>query len=309
MQIALRRATGKSGLLLRMFFGLTPLVGVGLSSDLLAASPTDPTDPIESILWPNRGYFPAYARDESGRRISVYGRADIGVDDNLFRLSEQIDSAVLGGGGRDDKYAKLGAGLRGSLDFSRQQLRFDAYADHLSFNRFSVLDQWLYGGDADWLWAVGDRLKGVVGYAYDRALPDFGELQTLSNDVVTHQYAHASVNLRVLPKLEIRGLAEGSEYDHKDIARAELNNQVTSGTVGLVYVSASETAVGVQYKESRGDYPNRQHVGTLLIDNSYRESESSGVISKDFDARTGLNIRVGYTQRRHESLPARDFNG
>jgi len=236
----------------------------------------------DAVLWPNHGDFPAYPRDVSGRPVSAYVSADIGVDDNLFRLSDTTDSAVLAAaGGRADKFAKLGGGVRGELEFSRQQLRFDANAEHYSFDRFSTLNKWIYGGTADWLWTAGDRFKGVVGYAYDRDLPKFADLQAPSNDVLTHRYGHAGIHWRVVPKLELRALAEGAQYDHEDITRAELDNRVKSGTAGLVYVGATETAVGVQYKASQGDYPNLQRVGTLLIDNDYRETESSAIISKD----------------------------
>jgi len=284
-------------------------LGVGSAASCCAA---------DTVMRPSHGVFPAYPAEDAERGFHPYAFADFVVDDNLFRLSDQADTTALTVGfdspERSDRFARLGAGLRADVEKSRQQFRFDGSAYHYSFDHHSTLNRWLYAGDADWLWTVGSQLQGDVGYARSRAYPDFSELQFASDDIVTRQYAHLSANWKALSRMEIRTLFEKSQFDHDNITRAELDNRVSSGTLGLFYVGPTQTAIGVQHKVSSGDYPHRQTVnttllGTTLVDNGYRQTESSLVIQKIFDAKIGADLRVGYTRRRHNEVTERDFSG
>jgi exopolysaccharide biosynthesis operon protein EpsL len=263
----------------------------------------------EFVLWPDLGYFRAYPIETDERRFIAYATLDLGYDDNLFRLSDAPGVSVFGGDDRADVFAKLGVGARASVDLSLQKFNFNANVDRYMFDRFSLLDKWVYSADADWLWRIGDRLHGDIGYQRSQRLPDFAELQFASDDVILQQYAHASLALRLLSRIEARALAEETRYEHDDSARAALDNQVRAGTVGLVYTSPAETTVGVQHKVSEGDYPNRQVVGLIVVANQYRETESSFIFTKGFDSPGGFDLRVGQTERLHDEVPQRDFEG
>jgi len=199
--------------------------------------------------------------------------------------------------------------LNADLDVSRQKFELDVTADHYSFEEFSTLDEWLYYGAANWLWVVGSNLNGEIGYTRSLRYPDFSELQFASDDLVTYQYAHVGIDWRALTRMEVRALFEGMQYDHEEITRAYLNNRVAAGTLGVFYVGPNHGSIGVQYKVSDGDYPNRESVGLVTVDNQYRETESSIVMSKPFESKIGADLRVGYTQRRHEDVIQRDFDG
>lgn len=266
----------------------------------------------EQLLWPSSGLFPAYPHVPSERGVRVYAFGDAVFDSNLFRLSEAAEPIPTAGDERNeqsDRYVRAGAGVRADLDWSRQQLHFDLNASHYSFERYSVLDEWLYGGNFRWRWEAGDRFKGSMGYARSKTYPNFAELQFASQDLVTRQLAHFGIDMRVLSRVELRTLLEGARFDHDDPERHILNNRVVSGTAGLFYVSPLRTGVGVQYKVSDGDYPNRQAIDELLVDNRYRDTETSFAVTKPFETDIGLDLRIGYTQREHEDVPERDFSG
>jgi exopolysaccharide biosynthesis operon protein EpsL len=269
----------------------------------------------EELLWPGRGLFPAYPQVASERGVHAYAFGDAVFDSNLFRLSDEVDPIPVAddsdenGSKKSDRYVRAGAGVRADVDWSRQQLHFDVNASHYSFDRYSLLDEWLYGGDLSWRWQASDRFKGSIGYARSKVYPDFAELQFASQDLVTRQAAHFGLDMRVLSRVELRTLVQRSSFDHDDPERRVLDNTVTAGTAGLFYVSPLNMATGVQYKVSDGDYPNRQAVGDLLVDNQYRETETSLVIAKPFETSLGLDLRVGYTEREHEEVPQRDFSG
>jgi hypothetical protein len=199
--------------------------------------------------------------------------------------------------------------LDADLDVSRQKFELDATADHYSFDEFSALDEWLYYGAANWLWVAGSHLNGEIGYTRSLRYPDFSELQYASDDLVTTQDAHLGIDWRALTRMEVRALFEGAQYDHKDPTRALLDNRVLSETLGVFYVGPSHGSIGVQYKLSDGDYPNRQPTELAIVDNRYREKEASLVMSMPFVSRLGTDLRLGYTQRRYEKVVERDFDG
>jgi exopolysaccharide biosynthesis operon protein EpsL len=263
----------------------------------------------DPVMWPSKGAFPAYPSEEDTRQISVAATATYTDDSNLFRVSDQAPPPVAGTDERGDRYLRGSLALNADLDISRQKILIDANADHYSFDQFSQLDDWLYYGAFNWLWVVGSHLDGKIGYTQSLRYPDFSELQYASDDLVTTQYGHLSLDWQALKWMAVRTLVESSEYDHKDFTRSYLNNRVLAGTLGVFYVGPSHSAIGAQYKVSDGTYPNRETIGPVTVDNQYRETESSVVMSTPFESKMSADLRAGYTQRRHEDVIQRDFDG
>ncbi len=283
-----------------------------LAASALALPAAGLADDLEYIMWPSEGLFPGFPDRELERPFSGYLITTVGWDDNIFRLTDEAPPVPVDAddeGSRDDLFAKIGAGVEGKVDFSRQSFRFDVSASHYAFDTYSLLDTWEYSGTADFFWVIGDRLKGAFGYTGSERLPDFGELQFASEDKVTSQYAHFGIDWRMLSRLELRLLAEGFEYSHADEAREELDNRVQAGTAGLFYVAPTGFSIGVQYRAAEGEYPNRQLVGATFVDNEYEEAEGSLVVQVPFATTGGFDLRVGHTERIHEDVEDRDFEG
>jgi exopolysaccharide biosynthesis operon protein EpsL len=282
-------------------------LGLGTLIGLTAANAATLQD--EFLKWPSLGSYPAYPLEPDDRKIIAFANVDAALDDNLFRISDDDTAPILGIAEREDRYIKAGLGIHSDLEFSRQRLTIDASGDRYMFDRFSELDRWVYSGAFNWHYEVGDRARGDIGYTYALRLPNFSELQFASDDAIRQRYAHASLNLRVLSRVELRGLAEETRVDHDDEFFATLDNRVRAGTLGLVYVSPTMWTVGAQHKTSRGDYPNRETIGTNIVDNEYRENESSIIVNKVFDEPGGFDLRIGRTERKHEEVSQRDFDG
>ncbi|MGH8640274.1 MAG: outer membrane beta-barrel protein, partial [Burkholderiales bacterium] len=114
---------------------------------------------------------------------------------------------------------------------------------------------------------------------------------------------------RFTPRWRIRGALDWTKWDHSDPTRDSLDASIPSGTIGLDYVTPLGNSVGVQSKYSVGDYPNRQVVAGSQVDNSYKELESSAVMRWIFTSKSIFDARAGYTSRRQDQVPQRDFDG
>ncbi|HTE42597.1 MAG TPA: hypothetical protein VK629_17385 [Steroidobacteraceae bacterium] len=296
----------------RTQYFLERCIGAAMAASALSIASIAAADDLEYMIWPSEGLFPGYPDRELERPFSAYADTTIGWDDNVFRLTDDAPPVPVDAddeGDRADLFVKAGAGAQGKVDFSRQSFQFDINAAHYGFDTYSMLDTWVYSGKADFFWVIGDRLKGAFGYTRSEQLPDFGEVQFATDDKVTSQYGHFGLDWRMLNRLELRLLAEGFRYDHKDETRALLDNRVKSGTAGLFYIAPTGFSIGVQHRAAEGEYPNRELVGVTFVDNMYEESESSLMVQAPFATTGGFDLRVGYTQRKHEDVPDRDFDG
>lgn len=271
-----------------------------------------PASAAGSLLWPSEGSFPAYPSEVDESAFHAAASAAYGIDDNLFRVGDDAPPPIAGVDERGDRYLRVSVGVDAHLESGRQGLTLAVRGDHYSFDNFSLLDEFLYSGEIDWDWALGP-VTGDLGYRYSRDYPNFSELQFASEDLVTKQVGHFALGWQLLSRMALRLLAESSKYQHSDEALQLLDNKVNAGTAGLFYVSPNGGSIGAQHKVSEGKYPNRQPVGLTVIDNEYRENESSVAAAKPLatqeGGKVGFDVRVGYTQRRHEEVVERDFDG
>ncbi|HKA38134.1 MAG TPA: XrtB/PEP-CTERM-associated polysaccharide biosynthesis outer membrane protein EpsL [Burkholderiales bacterium] len=277
-----------------------------------AAAPAQTTTQltIDDIFWPDRGKFPAYSAeiDESKVQFSIFG----GVlrDSNPFRLSDSTDTqATLGTTSKADTVSRAGVGLKADLPFSRQRLLLDLQVQGVNYHTFDVLDHTAYRASGAWNWQAGDQWSGAVGYSQREFLASLADIQAPIKDMITENYAFAGGGFRFTPRWRVRGLLDWIKWDHSDPSRDTLDASIYAGTVGLDYVTPLGNSVGVQSKYSVGDYPNRQVVAGSLVDNSYYEIESSAVMHWIFTSKSVFDARAGYTSRRQDQVPQRDFDG
>ncbi|MCI3951189.1 MAG: hypothetical protein K0R53_686 [Burkholderiales bacterium] len=262
----------------------------------------------EDILWPDDGRFPGYPRDVDPRPVHFSVSGGVYHDDNIFRLS---DSAVVPAGvHKSDTIYRIGARLGADIPISRQRLVLDARVNNYTFDNNDVLDHVDYRGSARWLWQAGPLFSGDLGYSRRRYLGDLGEIQAPVRDMITEDRLSGSAGFMVTPRWRVRGGADWTKWDHSESSRSVLDLQVTSATVGLDYVTPANNHVGVQFRQSHGDYENRQAIapGTSVA-NTYDESEASAVMRWHFTGKSTLNARAGYTKREHDEVGARDFDG
>lgn len=265
---------------------------------------------IEDVYWPEGGRFPAYVPepDESKVRFSVFG--GVTYDSNPFRLSDSTDpQTAIGSTSKSDTVYRAGAGLKADLPFSRQRVLLDLQAANVNYHTFDVLDHTEYRASGAWNWQAGDQWGGAVGYSQRQFLANLADIQAPVKDMITENRAFAGGGFRFTPRWRLRGALDWIKWDHSDPTRDTLDASIPSATIGLDYVTPLGNSVGVQTRYSVGDYPNRQVVAGSQVDNSYTELESSAVMRWMFTSKSIFDARAGYTSRRQDQVPQRDFDG
>ncbi|HKE43131.1 MAG TPA: XrtB/PEP-CTERM-associated polysaccharide biosynthesis outer membrane protein EpsL [Steroidobacteraceae bacterium] len=283
---------------------------LGLACAIPAHAETLYSTADDWLLWPDAGRFAAYPLEPRTDPIRFDAYAGAVRDSNLFRLADDDPAlALLGNDDTSDVVRRIGADVDGQLELSQQKLLFGANVARNSFQNFDDLDNTSYRGDIDWQWKLGGSWSGTLGGSREQALSDFAELQAPIRDLITEDHAHFTAAFQFLPSWRLRGGYQYAKYEHSNDLRTILDNDAQSAIVGIDYVSPAQTFVGLQYQATQGQYPNRQLVATSLVDNDYKEYESSLVFGWPFSGRTRFDARAGYTQRRYDDVPQRNFDG
>ncbi|HKU72151.1 MAG TPA: XrtB/PEP-CTERM-associated polysaccharide biosynthesis outer membrane protein EpsL [Burkholderiales bacterium] len=275
-----------------------------------AASPALAAQSIDSLYWPETGKFPGYPEEPDTRRwtFSVFGGID--HDSNPFRLSDSADPvATLGSTQKSDTIYHGGLGLKGNIPISRQLIQIDLRAETFDYKRFDILDNTSYSGAGTWKWVAGPNWSGDVGYGRRRFMSNLAEIQAPLKDMVDEDHAFFNAGYMLSPRWKVRGGLDWLKWAHNEPSRETLDARISSGTIGLDYVTPQSNATGIQFKYTDGEFPNQQAAGPGAVDNSFKDYETSVVAHWMITGKSTLNGRLGYTKREHDQLAQRDFSG
>lgn len=232
-------------------------------------------------------------------------------DSNVFRLSGKLDPhAVLPhGASKSDVMNQLSAGGTINYTLSRQRFVLDLRVDDNRFAHNQSLNNTSTNDRAAWYWNLGRQLSGDAGYAYRRSLAPFAYNQTFRKDIISEHEAFLDADYAFHPRWKITTGARWLESAHSNQARTVLNRQSATGLVGLNYLTPSNNSVGMEYKFSEVDLPNRQLSQATLIDNHYQVQAVSAKLAWALKEKLQLDGQFGYTSLQNRHFSQRDFSG
>jgi exopolysaccharide biosynthesis operon protein EpsL len=262
---------------------------------------------LDDFRFPESGAYPAYPASsaETGRNLHLFVYGGAYRDSNLFRLPAS-------GTPQSDTWLRLGVGLRADVPVSRQRFTLDAQIDDNRFDKFSQLNNTGTRARGTWLWEAAGNLSGDLGVAREHAMAGFGQVQAITTNEMTQTRGFGSANWMITPSWRLRGAFNAQEFEAENSARAMFNNEQTDVIVGVDYVSGLENSIGVQMRDSRGEFPNQQVVtpaGVTTISSHYKEREPAIAVHYNLGGKSSVDARLGHTKRTHEQLPARDYKG
>ncbi len=266
---------------------------------------------IDDIRWPQTGAFPAYPEELSaaatGRRLHAYVYGGLYHDSNLLRLPSGFNTSFS----KSEDFSKLGVGARADLAISRQRLLLEGQIDENRFHNFSELDNTGGRASATWNWELGNNWSGSLGASKDRALSGFGQIvsATVIKDMVDQDRGFANAAFRITPDWRVRAGVASYRYEHDGPGRSFLDSEQTDTILGADYVTPLQNSLGVQWRNSRGDFPNLQQVTPTLTNSHYKEDEPSVVLHYNLGGKSSVDGRLGVTHRTYDEPGQRDFRG
>ena len=267
---------------------------------------------VDTMPYTSTGVYPAYPA-EPERPTTVWAQIGAMRDDNPFRFSDSVDtSRILGSSRKSDTILRYGGGIRHDQRVvGRQRLLLEARGDYYDYSSFDQLDHFAYSLLADWRWEVGNQLSGSLGVGRIQRLADPSEVLRPVKEEVEANRAFATAAYQFAPTWRVRGGIDGenAERSRTDLDPVESNSQTVRA--GIDYVSTLGNAIGLEWRESRGDAPVNDLVDPSgeFVGNEYKEQEVAVVVSYGATSQIRLGGRLGNTKRTYSQLTDRDFDG
>jgi hypothetical protein len=231
----------------------------------------------------------------------------------FLEAGSMYDSNILrrnAGAERENVFRFGGGGAIDQRIVGRQRLHVEARGDAYIFDKFSDLNHFAYSGAATWLWEAGNDLAGTLGYGRTHRLAALAETQRAIKRMVTTDDFYGTGAWRLGPSARLRGgLAYGrAERDTPGEDRVTFGTR--TGTLGADWVTSLGNALGIEYRQTRGDAP----ISTVLdpsgalANNDYKERETAVVATYTSSPVLRFTGRAGHTERTYTDLP-NNFSG
>lgn len=255
--------------------------------------------------------------DQPVLRFDVGG--NIEYHSNLLKLDDGVDPTSLYGSSKRSDFMISGfAGAAFDREYSLQRFRADARVEPTKFLEYSQFDFVGYNAGFNWDWAVGRALFGTAGLRFKRNLSYFLNGTQLNGEVnlESRQNYYATGGLRLTPNW---ALIAGADYLVLDNSATRVNYadyRFTSYEMGVQFAPGTGTEVGFVYRRTNGDYPNRQIqdslgqiISTTGIDNAFTQDAYLARLQIRPSDDSRIAGEIGYTSRKFDQVPDRDFSG
>lgn len=252
--------------------------------------------------------FPAAALFKD--RVEVFAAENVTYDDNVFRLSPDVDTrSAIGSDHRSDTISTTSVGASLDLPYSLQ--RFQANYTWFA-NRYHRFDQLNFNGHtarAAWLWAVTPELTGDLGYTDTRTLANFANLiGTRARDILRTKQGFANAVWFPVATWRIHAGAASIDQRHDDPTQRFNDIETATGVAGISYVTPRDDRLGIEGRVERGRSPHDEFRATLL-DNAYHQ-DSVGVVGHWIaTGHSTVDGRVDWVRRDYDQRSTRDFSG
>jgi exopolysaccharide biosynthesis operon protein EpsL len=233
-------------------------------------------------------------------------------DDNVLGIQSGPGTDAGSGaatGDQSDTTRRVLAGLNVRKRISRQVLSARLDFVRASYDKLSGLDHTSKDLIANWNWHVGNRFEGNLGTSYLNELMPFSNFPSRERNMRTQRRDFVEGGWLIHPSWRLRTGFSRDQLKYEQETQNAGDRNETMAEVGVDYLARSGSIAGVQLRHTRGDLPNPQQFGTLLVDNSYDQQEVKAKINWLLTGKTQVLFLGGLVQRKHDVFPARDYSG
>lgn len=240
--------------------------------------------------------------------VQAYASASITHDDNLLRLSKDVDPMTVSGQpSAADTIKQSTLGVKLDWKQSRQQVILDASVSESRFSRFTSLNNQAKNLLVRWNWQLGNKLSGNAGYNKNTTLGSFAELQKLADNLNTQQSVFINGAWQAIPGLRLNG---GVTHITYDVARNSVyGNDSMNYTAGVYLTPPTGNEIGIRGVHQVQRYPVLEAFSGILVDNGFTQNQLLATADWRYSGHIRANGQAGVVSRTHNQLSERDFSG
>ena len=241
--------------------------------------------------------LPALAAEpEEG--IHLYGGIGWAYDDNLLRIA---DDEQPFGGRRSDSYRTGEAGVVVNKRISRQRVAASAKVSKVKFDHFDQLD---YDGrdvQANWNWAVGNKLEGRAEALYLQTLAPYTDFRSDQRNLRRQRRQLLDAGYRMHPSWKLRAGAMRDKYTYALFEQRYNDRTEKTFEAELLYQPKSGSSAGLVARRVKGEYPYRRPFDPLVLNDDFTQDELKARVHWLASGVTTLQALAGYVRRRQPS--------
>jgi exopolysaccharide biosynthesis operon protein EpsL len=236
-------------------------------------------------------------------KLMLFAEEKVTHDDNVFRISKNVDPATIGASSRGDTYSTTSLGLNLDAPVSRQRFQAAFARNDTRYHQLSGLDFTGHDARAMWLWQIGNDLNGQLAYTETLALASFAYSQNPTPNPLKAQQAFFNATYLVTPRWRLQAGAGGLKISNGDPASQNLDLDVVYADAALRYVTPANTSVGLSARTEDGRYPKSP------FENEYHQRSAGVVADWTPTGVSHVSARADRLSRRYAQVPQQDFDG
>jgi exopolysaccharide biosynthesis operon protein EpsL len=233
-------------------------------------------------------------------------------DDNLFRLSRHsagVAQLVGPHASYQDHIDTVSVGLDDQWTVGRQAITADLRADDNRYVRNTNLDNVSGSDKLVWNWALAGQLTGEVGADYRTGQASFEDTTVYGKNVVTQTDYFGSVRYQVDPKwTAFAGVLDGRTSLGAAASKDNDSNR-KSADAGVEYATGPDNSIGIDYRYTDANFPNRPLLAGEFVDATYVEDRLRFLFRYAVSDKSLFVASVGYLKRLYTTAVIGDFSG
>lgn len=246
-----------------------------------------------------------------------YVGAAVQHESNLLRLGDGINAIVNGQQkNRGDTVTSLFGGISFDRTYSQQQFVADISTRFNRYSNFTQLDANTTNANLKWLWAAGQRWKGlafanqyqaIVNYA-DTVVLNQANLSTAKN-INTYREYGVDANYLFIPDwyAGVGVSAISNNYTNATYLTAAYNSRSIDAKV--TFQPATNNKIIFDYRHTSGTLGAVVTTGTGTTDQDYKQNDLQVQALWVFNPITQLDGYIGYTSRTYPVANAKNYSG
>jgi len=255
--------------------------------------------------------LPTIALADSEDTLNLSVGAGVRFEDNLFRLSDDVDASSLAGKPhKSDSIYSANAGIKIDKPYAQQRFKLDLTVTDNKFQQNSFLDYTGTNYSAAWLWQLTPHVSGTLLMDQQQSMVNFADFRSFGKpNIQTSQVKLFSIDGDLGAGWHAIGALMDVRARNSQTFNAVGDYVQQSVELGGKYVSPSESWISLVRRESQGEYRGRALDPVTQLDTGFEQSETEAKMNWKITGKSTIDTKLGYLDRTHDHFSERDYNG
>ncbi len=224
-------------------------------------------------------------------------------DDNLFRVPDNASP-------KSEDITISSVTLKLNKRYSLQRFELEASYIDYRYKNYSYLSYDAQPYKAAWRWSLTPYLHGNLTTDRTTSLQSFADYSNVTRrNLNTTENSRFDGTLDISPSWHVLAGVSHNMYENTQITEGQRNSEINRAEAGLRYTPSTGSSVSYIARSGRGEYTGRSQFNLASSNASFDESENEIRGLWALTAKTRVDARLGYLERNHDNLSARDYSG